>query len=243
MALLLLTLPIRSPLPALPGFLEHRGANPMLGGRPEGPRSGAGSGPGPGGHRGPTGARAHLANPLAGEPHRLFCTSTDSLKQAEAFRSHRRAICAYAKSVGFQDTGYGIVTTRLCAGRNGETPWAGLCRLLAPPCPWRSLDSAGVPAVLVARLVVGGIAGVVGPVVALIGHAQAGLAVAFACLEAVFVVVTFGARPGVRALNGFGVGGWQAHKGQAREQQGGAGSQAKEAAHGDVIRDEGLVWS
>ncbi|MFN9685118.1 MAG: hypothetical protein ACK583_07660 [Cyanobacteriota bacterium] len=70
---------------------------------------------------------------MAGEPHRLFCTSTDSLKQAEAFRSHRRAICAYAKSVGFQDTGYGIVTTRLCAGRNGETPWAGLCRLLAPP--------------------------------------------------------------------------------------------------------------
>jgi hypothetical protein len=143
MALLLLTLPIRSPLPALPGFLEHRGANPMLGGRPEGPRSGAGSGPGPGGHRGPTGARAHLANPLAGEPHRLFCTSTDSLKQAEAFRSHRRAICAYAKSVGFQDTGYGIVTTRLCAGRNGETPWAGLCRLLAPPLPMAILGFSG----------------------------------------------------------------------------------------------------
>jgi hypothetical protein len=34
------------------------------------------------------------------------------MKQAEAFRANRRAMCAYAKSVGFQGTGYGITTTR-----------------------------------------------------------------------------------------------------------------------------------
>ena len=42
----------------------------------------------------------------------FYRTSTDPRQQAEAFRSHRRAICAYAKSVGFQGTGYGIATTR-----------------------------------------------------------------------------------------------------------------------------------
>lgn len=39
-------------------------------------------------------------------------TSADPLKQAEAFRANRRAVCAYAKSVGFQGTGYGITSTR-----------------------------------------------------------------------------------------------------------------------------------
>jgi hypothetical protein len=34
------------------------------------------------------------------------------MKQAEAFRANRKAVCAYAKSVGFQGTGYGINTTR-----------------------------------------------------------------------------------------------------------------------------------
>jgi hypothetical protein len=34
------------------------------------------------------------------------------MKQAEAFRANRREVCAYAKSVGFQGTGYGINTTR-----------------------------------------------------------------------------------------------------------------------------------
>ena len=34
------------------------------------------------------------------------------MKQAEAFRDNRKAVCAYAKSVGFQGTGYGITTTR-----------------------------------------------------------------------------------------------------------------------------------
>jgi uncharacterized protein YecT (DUF1311 family) len=42
----------------------------------------------------------------------FYKTSTDPLKQAEAFRAHRKAVCAYAKSVGFQGTGYGITTTR-----------------------------------------------------------------------------------------------------------------------------------
>jgi uncharacterized protein YecT (DUF1311 family) len=42
----------------------------------------------------------------------FYGTSTDPLKQAEAFRANRRAVCAYAKSVGFQGTGYGITTTR-----------------------------------------------------------------------------------------------------------------------------------
>jgi uncharacterized protein YecT (DUF1311 family) len=42
----------------------------------------------------------------------FYNTSTDPLKQAEAFRAHRKAVCAYAKSVGFQGTGYGITTTR-----------------------------------------------------------------------------------------------------------------------------------
>jgi uncharacterized protein YecT (DUF1311 family) len=42
----------------------------------------------------------------------FYSTSADPLKQAEAFRANRRAVCAYAKSVGFQGTGYGITTTR-----------------------------------------------------------------------------------------------------------------------------------
>jgi len=42
----------------------------------------------------------------------FYGTSPDPLKQAEAFRANRRAVCAYAKSVGFQGTGYGITTTR-----------------------------------------------------------------------------------------------------------------------------------
>lgn len=41
----------------------------------------------------------------------FYGTSPDPLKQAEDFRAHRRAVCAYAKSVGFQGTGYGISTT------------------------------------------------------------------------------------------------------------------------------------
>ena len=42
----------------------------------------------------------------------FYRTSTDPLMQAEAFRANRRAVCAFAKSVGFQGTGYGISTTR-----------------------------------------------------------------------------------------------------------------------------------
>lgn len=42
----------------------------------------------------------------------FYSTSSDPLQQAEAFRSNRRAVCAYAKSVGFQGTGYGVSTTR-----------------------------------------------------------------------------------------------------------------------------------
>jgi uncharacterized protein YecT (DUF1311 family) len=42
----------------------------------------------------------------------FYRTSADPQKQAEAFRSERRQVCAFAKSVGFQGTGYGIATTR-----------------------------------------------------------------------------------------------------------------------------------
>ena len=42
----------------------------------------------------------------------LYGTSVEPMKQAEAFRANRRAVCAYAKSVGFQGTGYGVTTTR-----------------------------------------------------------------------------------------------------------------------------------
>ena len=42
----------------------------------------------------------------------FYRTSTDPRQQAEAFRAQRRAVCAFAKSVGFQGTGYGIATTR-----------------------------------------------------------------------------------------------------------------------------------
>ncbi len=42
----------------------------------------------------------------------IYRTSADPRQQAEAFRANRRAVCAYAKSVGFQGTGYGITTTR-----------------------------------------------------------------------------------------------------------------------------------
>jgi len=42
----------------------------------------------------------------------FYRTSADPKQQAEAFRSERRQVCAYAKSVSFQGTGYGIFTTR-----------------------------------------------------------------------------------------------------------------------------------
>ena len=38
----------------------------------------------------------------------FYATTADPIKQAEAFRANRRAVCANAKSVGFQGTGYGI---------------------------------------------------------------------------------------------------------------------------------------
>lgn len=39
-------------------------------------------------------------------------TTADPRRQAEAFRRERRAVCAFAKSLGFQGTGYGIHTGR-----------------------------------------------------------------------------------------------------------------------------------
>ncbi len=42
----------------------------------------------------------------------FYKTSADPMQQAEVFRANRRAVCAYAKSVGLQGTGYGITTTR-----------------------------------------------------------------------------------------------------------------------------------
>jgi hypothetical protein len=42
----------------------------------------------------------------------LYQTSADPRQQAAAFRNERRKVCAFAKSVGYQGTGYGISTTR-----------------------------------------------------------------------------------------------------------------------------------
>jgi len=42
----------------------------------------------------------------------FYKTSADPAEQAAAFRDERRKVCAYAKSVAFQGTGYGIFTTR-----------------------------------------------------------------------------------------------------------------------------------
>lgn len=42
----------------------------------------------------------------------FYKTSADPKAQASAFRAERRKICAYAKSMAFQGTGYGIFTTR-----------------------------------------------------------------------------------------------------------------------------------
>jgi len=42
----------------------------------------------------------------------FYNTSADPAEQAAAFRNERRKVCAYAKSVAFQGTGYGIFTTR-----------------------------------------------------------------------------------------------------------------------------------
>jgi uncharacterized protein YecT (DUF1311 family) len=42
----------------------------------------------------------------------FYQTSANPTEQATSFRAQRRKICAYAKSVSFQGTGYGIVTTR-----------------------------------------------------------------------------------------------------------------------------------
>ncbi|WP_087067862.1 lysozyme inhibitor LprI family protein [Cyanobium sp. NIES-981] len=41
----------------------------------------------------------------------FYRTSADPKEQAEAFRSERRKVCGYAKSMAFQGTGYGIFTT------------------------------------------------------------------------------------------------------------------------------------
>ncbi|APD49164.1 hypothetical protein BM449_00940 [Synechococcus sp. SynAce01] len=41
----------------------------------------------------------------------VFRTSPDPIRQAEAFRRERRKVCAYAKSLSFQGSGYGIFTT------------------------------------------------------------------------------------------------------------------------------------
>jgi uncharacterized protein YecT (DUF1311 family) len=42
----------------------------------------------------------------------FYKTSADPAEQASAFRAERRKVCAYAKSLSFQGTGYGIFTTR-----------------------------------------------------------------------------------------------------------------------------------
>jgi uncharacterized protein YecT (DUF1311 family) len=41
----------------------------------------------------------------------FYGTSADPTEQAKAFRQERRKVCAYAKSMAFQGTGYGIFTT------------------------------------------------------------------------------------------------------------------------------------
>ncbi|MCT0249568.1 lysozyme inhibitor LprI family protein [Synechococcus sp. CS-205] len=42
----------------------------------------------------------------------FYKTSADPNEQARAFGAERRRVCAYAKSLSFQGTGYGIFTTR-----------------------------------------------------------------------------------------------------------------------------------
>ena len=42
----------------------------------------------------------------------FYDTSADPEAQASAFKAERRKVCAYAKSLAFQGTGYGIFTTR-----------------------------------------------------------------------------------------------------------------------------------
>lgn len=42
----------------------------------------------------------------------FYKTSANPSEQALAFRAERRKVCAYAKSLSFQGTGYGIFTTR-----------------------------------------------------------------------------------------------------------------------------------
>ncbi|NQV09662.1 MAG: DUF1311 domain-containing protein [Cyanobacteria bacterium] len=42
---------------------------------------------------------------------KVLRTSPDPIKQAQAFRRERRKVCAYAKSLSFQGSGYGIFVT------------------------------------------------------------------------------------------------------------------------------------
>ena len=42
----------------------------------------------------------------------FYETSADPQAQASAFKAERRKVCAYAKSLAFQGTGYGIFTMR-----------------------------------------------------------------------------------------------------------------------------------
>jgi hypothetical protein len=42
----------------------------------------------------------------------FYQTSADPKEQVKAFRAERRKVSAYARSVSFQGTGYGIDTTR-----------------------------------------------------------------------------------------------------------------------------------
>lgn len=43
---------------------------------------------------------------------RIYGTSTDPRQQAETFRRERQRVCAFAKSVAFQGSGYGVMTSR-----------------------------------------------------------------------------------------------------------------------------------
>jgi hypothetical protein len=43
---------------------------------------------------------------------KFYRTTSDPRQQAHRFRAERRQACAFAKSVSFQGTGYGIFMTR-----------------------------------------------------------------------------------------------------------------------------------
>jgi hypothetical protein len=82
------------------------------------------------------------------------------------------------------------------------TPALGRAMICSRHGSGRKRSLLAAPAGFVASLVIRSIAGIVGPVMALIGDAQASLAILATCLVAILIIITFVSCPCIGALDG-----------------------------------------